>query len=743
MRQDRVTVLQLAMSGLLTALLAIAINVATGGRLPGPFAALAWLAWPIVAVLAVALIALSIRQHRLAGGGQTSHRPAVPAELPPARPIHGRARELAAIRNARARTPVVVITGAPGAGKTALAVRAAHDLRRHYPDGQLYADLRGAGTVVTPDAVLAAFLRALGEPDTAAPLPEITNRFRTVVAGLRLVIVLDDALEEDQILPLLPGGTGSLVLITSRRPLTAGHPVRLGGLGPGDARALLSATAGRARITADPAGTDRIIAACAGLPLAVQLAAARLRDRPAWRPGDLADHLDDDARRLGELKHGDAAVRATFHSAYDGLSGTDRLVFRRAGAHPGTVFGTGAAAALTGLDEATAGDALDRLTDAMLADSPAPGRYRLHDLLRLYARELCDDDAALDRLLDWLTTTAAPGAWRDLELDNALAALGEAVRTGRYEAVSALVERVHPLLDRTGDHVHRLPLWQAGAAAAAALGDDRRRVRALREIAHSHHDLGRLDAALGPAREALDIAERLDDRREIARAARELGEVLRGRHDFGPAEEHLRRALALFEETGTPEEGIEIRSALGTLYNLTGRPGLAVDLISASVGLFDPPFGDPRHAWAVLGLGTSHRMLGDLPRSAGLVRLSATWAATAADDYVLGYCAQELGLIAREERRFAEAEQEFRRMRDLHRRIRHDTGVATAHHHLGVLAHRRGRHRHALSELTVAMDLFARLGNTARLDRSRAARADVLDALGRHAEAAADRAAAR
>ncbi|MFI5840001.1 ATP-binding protein [Catenuloplanes sp. NPDC051500] len=579
MRREPVTALQIVTSGLLTALLAIAVNVATGGDLPAPLDPFGWFAWPAVGLLAVALTALSVWQHRRTA--ETPHR-AVPAQLPAGHRIHGRAGELGAIRGARARTRVIVIFGAPGAGKTALAVRAAHDLRQHYPDGQLYAELRGEGAVVTPDSVLPAFLRALGEPDTPAPLDELANRFRTAVAHRRLLIVLDDALEDDQVRPLLPGGDGCLVLISSRRALSVGHAVRLGGISADAARELLGATAGRDRIAADPGGTDRIIEACAGLPLAVRLAAARLRDRPGWTPGDLADRLA--SGRLQEFQHGDAAVRATFRSAYDGLSATDRLVFRRAGAHPGPAFGVGAAAALAGLDEETVAGALDRLTDAMLVDSPAPGRYRLHDLLRLYARELSDDDAALERLLAWLTATAAPGAWRELELENALAALSPAVEHGHLTAAWQLVEAVHPLLDRSADHVYRLQLWQAGEVAARGLGDGSRRAHALHWIA------------------------------------------------FG-------------------------------------------------------------------------------------------WAADAAG-------------------RHADAEREFRRMLQLHQGMGHLTGVAGAHRNLGVVAHRRGRHRRALAEFATALEIFDRLGDTERAARCRQERAAVLDDLGRTAEADADRQAA-
>jgi hypothetical protein len=232
-RRERVTVLQIVVSGLLSVLLAVAVNVATGGELPAPVQPFAWLAWPAVALLALTLTGLTLWQHRLGRPAAAAPEPR-PAQLPAPRPLVGRAGELRAVgAAAREGGSTVLITGVPGAGKTALALRAAYDLVGRYPDGQLYFDLRGSDTdAVPPEVVLVGFLRALGDPDPApgGGTAELAARFRTAVAGRRLLVLLDDAGTDDQVAPLLPGAGGSFVLVTSRRQLRppGARLVRLG-----------------------------------------------------------------------------------------------------------------------------------------------------------------------------------------------------------------------------------------------------------------------------------------------------------------------------------------------------------------------------------------------------------------------------------------------------------------------------------------------------------------------------------
>ena len=248
MRRGQVGVILVIVSGLFSVLLAVAVNVATGGALPDPLAPYAWVAWPAVGVLALVGIGLGVWQLRLIDPAPpvASSGP-VPAELPAAAKLFGREADVAAVDQAlRDGTRVVVLTAAPGTGKTALAVRIAHDQRSRFPDGQLYATLRGASAdPVPPDTVLTRFLGALGRPDDErrGTTEELAARFRSVVADRAILIVLDDARDAAQVRPLLPGGARCVTLVTGRRliadlPGAVGFP--LGGLSDPEALALLS-----------------------------------------------------------------------------------------------------------------------------------------------------------------------------------------------------------------------------------------------------------------------------------------------------------------------------------------------------------------------------------------------------------------------------------------------------------------------------------------------------------------------
>jgi hypothetical protein len=343
-----VIVLIAVTSGLLSVLLAVAVNVATGGVLPGPLAAVSWLAWPAVGVLGGVGVWLTIWQQRLGdddapGPREVPARAPRPAELPAqSMGFAGRGEDLATVdRILAGGCRVLVLVGPPGVGKSALALHVAYQRRVAFGDGQLFAALRGASDPVPPENVLNRFLGALGVPEDErrGGADDLAARFRSTVADRKLLLVLDDARDAQQVRPLLPAGAGCLVLVTSRRlitELTGAVIHRLGGLDEADGRALLASVAGTERVDADPDGADRIVRLCGGLPLAVRIAGSRLRARPTWTVADLARRLSDDHHRLDELRVGDVAVRSTFATSYRELSTVDRQVFRRAGAHPGS-----------------------------------------------------------------------------------------------------------------------------------------------------------------------------------------------------------------------------------------------------------------------------------------------------------------------------------------------------------------------------------------------------------------------
>ncbi|MFF2650198.1 BTAD domain-containing putative transcriptional regulator [Streptomyces sp. NPDC058045] len=369
------------------------------------------------------------------GSPRARRRPAQPAapvcQLPLDVPdFTGRSAEAAALErrlSGAARQPVVVVlSGPPGSGKSTLAVHVAHRVREAFPDGQLFADLGAmSGQPRQPADVLAELLRGLGVVDSVIPagLGERAALFRSRLAQRRLLLVLDDAAGSEQVRPLLPGTGGSAVLVSSRRRLTGlpAHHCPLGLMQRAEARDLLGAIVGAERLAAEAAEADRVLDSCGSLPLAVRIAGSRLANRPGWTVATLADFLDDERGRLDQLQTGEMEVRASAELSYRHLPAEAAAAFR--------AFGTLAEEAVPGwlLAVATgrAGPApaeVELLLDEHLletagADRLGRPRYRMHGLLRCYARELADREP--------------PGLHRErqLRVTDALIALAHAANT--------------------------------------------------------------------------------------------------------------------------------------------------------------------------------------------------------------------------------------------------------------------------------------------------------------------------
>ena len=319
----------------------------------------------------------------------------------------GREGALAALAELLGREPeehatavaVAAVSGMAGVGKSAVAVRAAYRLRRRFPDGQLYVNLRGTGTgALAPGEVLGSLLLALGVEPAALPqgVEERAWRYRALLADRRVLLVLDGAADEAQVRPLLPGGAGCAALVTSRARLAgleAAHQLELPVMSPAEAVGLLAKVAGRKRVAAEPVAAETIARRCGHLPLAVRVAGARLAARPHWRLGRLAERLGAERRRLDELRAGDLEVRASFAAGLGAQDDAARRAFRLLGLVEVAEFTARTAAAPLDLPVAEAEEQLERLVDAHLVEvagqEPAGWtRYRLHGLLRGFAREL-------------------------------------------------------------------------------------------------------------------------------------------------------------------------------------------------------------------------------------------------------------------------------------------------------------------------------------------------------------------
>jgi DNA-binding SARP family transcriptional activator len=491
--------------------------------------------------------------------------PSLPApDLLPRTPrgFLGRARELAALDTAVDFARVALVTGPAGVGKTALALHWAHLRADHYPDGVLYADLRGFGPGdgdgVDAAEVLREFLPALGVPPRDVPESPTAAAalYRTLTEDRALLVVLDNVRGADRARPLLPAGPDSAAVVTSRLRLGGlvvtelARPVPLGVLGLDESAALLAAAVGADRIDAEPVAARRLAELCDGLPLALRVTAAQLAARPHWRLADLAAELADEQRRLALLSVDDGSagadgqgVAAALRVTVQGLPEEAARLFRELGAAPGPDLDRHAAAALLDRTPAAAAEALDRLCDAHLLTEYAPGRHTLHDLVRLYARSLSCDDDAFVRLLDHYTLTAMAAA-RTAEPDDqdccAPPADARLTRTTvRFAGRDAALLWYAAERDNLAAAV--------AAARAAGLHDRAWRLAVLQwpYILWNSHDgwTPLLD-------DAVDSAARVGDADAESRARALLGWILTQENRLTEALTHLRLAPALAARAG-------------------------------------------------------------------------------------------------------------------------------------------------------------------------------------------------
>lgn len=360
----------------------------------------------------------------------------VPAQLPPGvRDFIGRCGELAQLDTILAsRQPTAVaisaLSGTAGVGKTALAIHWAHRVSDQFPDGQLYIDLRGfgpGGSAMSPVEALREFVEAFGIPPQRIPrsVGGLVSLYRSLLGGRRVLVVLDNARDAEQVRPLLPGAPGCLVVVTSRTELTSlvaaegAHPLTLDLLTTSEARELLEHRIDQSRCPVAPHALDEVVARCARLPLALAIAAARAGAHPRLPVAALADQLRESKCSLDAFNGGDAAtdIRAVFSWSYHTLSTDAAQLFRLLGVHPGPDIAAPAAASLTGRTPAEIRLLLEELGRAHLVTERTRGRYTLHRLLRAYAKELAHRSesngelhSAVHRALDHYLHTAHAGA---------------------------------------------------------------------------------------------------------------------------------------------------------------------------------------------------------------------------------------------------------------------------------------------------------------------------------------------
>ncbi|GAB3566355.1 BTAD domain-containing putative transcriptional regulator [Amycolatopsis endophytica] len=518
--------------------------------------------------------------------------------------LAGREAELARLAEAGdpAVVTVVAVDGVPGAGKSALAVRAAHRLRSGHPDGCLFIDLYGhteGHEPLRPDQALPRLLRAIGVDGAhTADVDELAASWRSATASLRLLLLLDNAKSAAQVRPLLPSGPGSRVLVTSRQRLTglsADRRVSLDALEPEAAHGLLRRVVGADRVDDEPVAARELARLCGGLPLALRIAAARLQNRPTWTFGYLVARLADDERRLGELTAEDHGVEAALRLSYRQLPEGEQRTFRMLGLVPTPEFEPLAVAAILGCSAAEAERSLENLVDASLLLQPAGGRYRLHDLLGVYARRLASGEphdviaAARGRVLrlyavaarlasDWGVHDPATGpsmadapfadwteatAWLDAVGGDLTEVVGYAARAGEADYVCWIAEGLVEYLIRQG----RYEECRTGIGLALPLAEastDRRMRAALRRgFGVAEGMQGRYESGRPWCEEALRISREVGDRHEEARALAMMGTL---DSVTGEAE----RALAVLREANTLGRSLDDPYIVGMSIANTG-----------------------------------------------------------------------------------------------------------------------------------------------------------------------------
>lgn len=533
--------------------------------------------------------------------------------------------------------PLVAVTGGPGVGKTALVVHWARRQGGRFPDGELYADLGGyeSGTPASPPAVLDGFLRALNVPGPQIPADTEgrATLFRTLVAGRRALIVLDNAVSAAQVRLLLPGSTSCAVVVTSRTRL-AGLVARDGAmrvgldvLPPAESVALLSAIIGAARVQQEAEIAAELARRCDHLPLALRIAAERVASSAHTRLADLVEELGQSQDRLSALELDEdelATVRTVFSWSYNALDAPVARAFRLLSLHPGPDLSIEAAAALLGCPVATARRLVDALVGVHLIEESARGRYAFHQLLREYARERAAHDepepesrAAIERLLDWYLHSAyAAGdhlphrhrfepsrhvagvtplsfsglddalAWCEAERANFSAVITQAAELGVHEVQWRLPLALGSFYNLRKHWSEWISSHRVGLAGAETVGELAGQGWLLTSLGTALRELGRLDEAVACQRRAAECFERTGEVIGLASACNNLAAVLHTLGDLGGALSEYGKAVEAYRAADNLHAQARAMSNQATVLTDLDRTSEAVAQLQAALALF-------------------------------------------------------------------------------------------------------------------------------------------------------------
>jgi tetratricopeptide (TPR) repeat protein/transcriptional regulator with XRE-family HTH domain len=638
----------------------------------------------------------------------------------------GREREFRALLDAATDTAqpggvvgIHAIGGMAGIGKTAFAVHAAHTLAPRFPAGQIFLPLHGhtpGQRPVDPADALASLLLTIGVSVTQMP-PGLETRmalWRDRLSGKQLLLLLDDAADSEQVRPLLPGTAGCLVLVTSRRHLTALEDTQVISLdifAPDEAARLLIQLAGRPDLTPDATPVADIVRLCGYLPLAVGMLARQLHHHPAWNPADLAGDLAAARDRLTLMTAENLSVAAAFDMSYADLTESQRHAFRCLGLHPGTDIDAFAVAALSGTDLATARRHLGTLYDQYLIAEPVRGRYRLHDLIREHAHALAATDppaateAALRRLLDYYVHTARAA---DRHLPRRIPV---------------------PAPDVPGMEAVPIPPLQGPDDALAWIAAERFNLHAATGYAAGHslpgHAIaipsamhtylrmsGQWDQTFAIYRVAVEAARQAGDPLAHAEVLTDLGEMQLMTNDLPAATVSLSRALDLYREHGSRLGEAAALTFLGAVHRLAADYPASMVSLTSALGIYRALGNRLGEACALHFLGTLQRMRSEYPTATVTLTRALNGYQDLGNRVGEANVLVDLALTQRELADYPAGTASLTRALGLYREVGARLGQANAVNQLGAVQYLSGDHQAAIVSLQEALDLHHELGNT-------------------------------
>jgi tetratricopeptide (TPR) repeat protein/transcriptional regulator with XRE-family HTH domain len=671
----------------------------------------------------------------------------------------GRQHELAELADAAAGAGGVVsihaIGGMAGIGKTAFAVHAAHRLAGRFAGGQIFLPLHAhtpGQQPVDPADALASLLLTIGVPAGQIPsdLQARTGLWRDRLARRQLLLVLDDAASSEQVRLLLPGTGGSLVLITSRRRLTAledAQTISLDALPPGEAAGLFVRLAVRPGLSPADPGVAEITRLCGCLPLAIGMAARQLYHHPAWTLAGRAAELAAATGRLELLAAENLSVAAAFDLSYADLAPDQQRLFRRLALHPGTDIDPYAAAALDGTGLAGARRGLEGLYEQYLLTEPAPGRYRMHDLIREHARALAsrldpgaDREQATGRLLDYYQHAAAraqallargvPGpaagtapaavpvlagreqalAWARAERTSLLACLDQATAAGQHARVIALAAGLAALLRIDGPLDEAVTRHAAAVQAARQLGDRPGQALALTSLGDVRRLTGDHPGAARDLQEALDIYRDLGDRPGQAGALANLGNTRRVADDSPGAVRDLQEALSIYRDLGDRPGQANVLIIRGQALLSTGDYPAAVRDLQEALDVYRDLGDRGGQAQALVNLGTGEWLTGDYPGAARDLQEALSIARELADREVQALALTWLGVVRRLTGNYPGAARDLQEALDIYRDLGILRGELNALMYLGDVRSLTGDYPGAARDLQEVVDICSERG---------------------------------